>query len=47
MHISPEKLSRKLIEIQYDRNDIGVDRGMFRIRGDVVDIIPLAARKTV
>ena len=45
MNISPEKLSRKLIEIQYDRNDIGVDRGMFRIRGDVVDIIPAGSKE--
>lgn len=30
----------KLIEIQYDRNDTDFHRGTFRVRGDVVEIIP-------
>ena len=30
----------KLIEIQYDRNDMDFHRGTFRVRGDVVEIIP-------
>lgn len=33
---------RKLIEIQYDRNDIDFQRGTFRVRGDVVEIFPVA-----
>lgn len=33
-------LLRKLIEIQYDRNDMDFSRGTFRVRGDVVEIIP-------
>ncbi len=31
---------RKLIEIQYDRNDMDFHRGTFRVRGDVVEIFP-------
>ncbi|MDO5022853.1 MAG: excinuclease ABC subunit UvrB [Eubacteriales bacterium] len=45
MHMSPEDLAKKLVEIQYNRNDIGVERGNFRIRGDVVDIIPIGSRE--
>jgi excinuclease ABC subunit B len=35
-----EKLQRKLIEIQYKRNDQELSRGNFRVRGDILDIIP-------
>ena len=38
--ISREKLQRRLIEIQYARNDKNLERGNFRIRGEVLDIIP-------
>ncbi|MDR1209020.1 MAG: excinuclease ABC subunit UvrB [Clostridiales bacterium] len=31
---------RKLVEIQYDRNDMNFTRGTFRVRGDVVEIFP-------
>lgn len=31
---------RKLIEIQYERNDIDFHRGTFRVRGDVVEVFP-------
>ncbi|HHV12777.1 MAG TPA: excinuclease ABC subunit UvrB [Clostridiales bacterium] len=34
---------RKLIEIQYDRNDMDFKRGTFRVRGDVVEIFPAAS----
>jgi len=33
-------LMRKLITMQYDRNDIAFERGKFRVRGDVIDIFP-------
>ncbi len=33
-------LSRKLVELQYKRNDLAFERGSFRINGDVVDIFP-------
>jgi excinuclease ABC subunit B len=38
--ISRETVIRKLVEIQYQRNDIDFHRGTFRVRGDVVDIFP-------
>lgn len=33
---------RKLVELQYDRNEMEFDRGNFRVRGDVVEIFPAA-----
>ncbi len=35
-----DEVIKKLIEIQYDRNDIDFKRGTFRVRGDVVEIFP-------
>ncbi len=35
-----DELLRKLIEIQYERNDIAFERNRFRVRGDVVEIWP-------
>ena len=32
------KMLERLVELQYDRNDMDVHRGKFRVRGDVVDI---------
>ncbi|OON98477.1 MAG: excinuclease ABC subunit B [Epulopiscium sp. Nele67-Bin004] len=40
MEIDRDDVLRKLIQIQYDRNDQDFDRGTFRVRGDVVEIIP-------
>jgi excinuclease ABC subunit B len=37
---SRELLLKRLVEIQYDRNDIDFHRGTFRVRGDVVEIFP-------
>jgi excinuclease ABC subunit B len=34
---------RKLIEIQYDRNDMDFKRGTFRVRGDVVEVFPASS----
>ena len=36
---------RKLIEIQYNRNDVNFERGTFRVRGDVVEIFPVASNE--
>ncbi len=33
-------LLKRLVEIQYERNDIGFERNKFRVRGDVVEIFP-------
>lgn len=38
--IAPEEVMRKLIDVQYVRNDIDFDRGTFRRRGDILDIFP-------
>ncbi len=38
--LSRSELLRKLVEIQYTRNDIEVGRGHFRVRGDVIDVHP-------
>lgn len=38
--ISPEEVMKKLIDVQYVRNDVEFERGSFRARGDVLDIYP-------
>ena len=38
--IEREDLLRRLIEIQYSRNDIAFTRGTFRVRGDMIEILP-------
>jgi len=35
-----EKILNKLVEIQYERNDIDFHRGTFRVRGDIVEVFP-------
>lgn len=40
MNKERDEVLRKLIEIQYERNEIDFHRGTFRVRGDVVDIVP-------
>ncbi|WYP25787.1 excinuclease ABC subunit UvrB [Alkalihalobacillus sp. FSL W8-0930] len=40
MELDRNELLRKLVDIQYDRNDINFTRGTFRVRGDVVEIFP-------
>ena len=36
-----EDLMRKLVDIQYQRNDFAFERGNFRVRGDVIEIFPM------
>ncbi len=38
-----EEMLRKLVEIQYERNDYDFHRGTFRVRGDVVEVFPAYA----
>lgn len=38
--IDRQKILHRLIEIQYDRNDIDFKRGTFRVRGDIIEVIP-------
>lgn len=40
MEVDRDDVLRKLIEIQYSRNDIDFVRATFRVRGDVIEIIP-------
>ena len=41
-----DEVMAKLIEIQYDRNDMDFHRGTFRVRGDVLEIIPAYESET-
>lgn len=41
--IERNQMLRKLVEIQYDRNDLSFLRGTFRVRGDVVEICPASS----
>src|SRR6201982_1902155 len=38
--IKREEILRKLVEIQYERNDHDFGRGTFRVRGDIVEVFP-------
>lgn len=40
MEVPRNELLRRLVDIQYERNDIDFKRGTFRVRGDVVEIFP-------
>ena len=35
-----DAILRKLVAIQYERNDVGFDRGRFRVRGDTIEVYP-------
>jgi excinuclease ABC subunit B len=38
--IERDQILRKLVEIQYERNDVEFGRGTFRVRGDIVEVVP-------
>jgi len=42
MEKSRDAILHKLVDIQYQRNDISFTRGTFRVRGDIVEIFPVA-----
>ncbi|MBR4142668.1 MAG: DEAD/DEAH box helicase family protein, partial [Firmicutes bacterium] len=44
---SRTEILRKLTDIQYTRNDLGFERGTFRVRGDIIDIIPAGSESAV
>jgi excinuclease ABC subunit B len=44
MSFDRDQMLKKLVEIQYKRNDIDFQRGTFRVRGDVVEILPVYER---
>ncbi|HAP42502.1 MAG: excinuclease ABC subunit B [Spirochaetes bacterium GWD1_61_31] len=41
----PEKLKRELISLQYERNDMVLERGRFRVRGEALDVFPAYAKE--
>ncbi len=47
MEIERQDMLRKLVDIQYTRNDMGFERGTFRVRGDIVDIYPAGEENAV
>lgn len=47
MQKSRDELLKKLVELQYERNDINFIRNKFRVRGDVVEIFPAASSDKV
>lgn len=40
MQIDRDEVIKELVSIQYERNDINFERGTFRVRGDIVEIMP-------
>jgi excinuclease ABC subunit B len=44
MILERDHVLRKLIDIQYKRNDVDFQRGTFRVRGDVVEVLPVYER---
>lgn len=40
MHKDRDELLKKLVELQYERNDVNFVRNKFRVRGDSVEIFP-------
>jgi len=44
---SREEILRALTDIQFVRNDIGFERGSFRVRGDIIDIVPVGSENAV
>lgn len=47
MEIDRDQIIRRLVDIQYTRNDIDFQRGTFRARGDTVDIYPAGGESAV
>ena len=42
-----DEILRRLVDIQYERNDIAFERGTFRVRGDSIDIYPAGSESAV
>lgn len=47
MEKSRDDLVKKLVELQYERNDVNFTRNKFRVRGDVVEIFPAASNDSI
>ena len=46
MEISRDEVAKKLVYVQYNRNDIGFTRGTFRIKGDTLEVFPTSSGDT-
>ncbi len=47
MMIDQESLLSELVGMRYSRNDVALTRGRFRVRGDVVDVVPAYGRMAI
>ena len=47
MEKSRKEILRKLVDIQYTRNDMAFERGTFRVRGDTIDIYPAGSESAI
>jgi excinuclease ABC subunit B len=45
IEVRRDAVLRRLVEIQYERNDVDFSRGTFRVRGDVVEVFPAYERE--
>ena len=45
VEVRRDAVLRRLVEIQYERNDVDFSRGTFRVRGDIVEIFPAYERE--
>ncbi len=42
-----DELIKKLVELQYERNDVNLTRNKFRVRGDIIEIFPAASSSSL
>jgi excinuclease ABC subunit B len=45
MVMSRNEIVRKLVDIQYDRNDVSFERNTFRVRGDTIEVFPASSNE--
>ncbi|MEO6713084.1 MAG: excinuclease ABC subunit UvrB [Mycobacteriales bacterium] len=45
--VERDKLLRRLVDVQYNRNDLNFTRGTFRVRGDTIEIFPVYEEKAI
>ena len=46
-HIDRRELLERLVAMQYERNDMDIKPGVFRVRGDVIDVYPAASEDSI
>ncbi|MGQ9477683.1 MAG: excinuclease ABC subunit UvrB [Candidatus Bipolaricaulia bacterium] len=42
-----DEILKRLVELQYERNDLGFARGTFRVRGDTIELIPIYGERII